>query len=734
MQTPSLELIQQTVNESDLGILVLDNELNVALWNDWMGAHSGKSSEHTINKPLLEICPELYQSRVYDAILNSLETDQPAVISNVLNRSPFDLYPKSTGRLSTQPHQEKIQQSIKIIPLSLSSGMKYCMVQISDVSAAVQREKTLESQVRDRKDIERKLSKERALFIKGPTVVLTWAMHPEWHVDYISPNITLLLGYREEQFLNRKIHLPDLIHPDDLDQFLKLLKADHSESNSLYEQEFRIRNSSGEYRWVYNLTSVDHDRNEGKPGYLGYLLDITERKQFQEKIQRQAFYDELTGLPNRRMFLDRMERELVRTRRHSYIGALLFIDIDRFKQINDSLGHDAGDYLLKHIARRLTACLRLEDTAARLGGDEFVVILSDLGEDIYVVTQNTRIVAEKIRAALSEKLQIENTVVHSTPSIGIVTFPTEEESTASDLLRFADTAMYRAKSEGRNEIRFFSPDMQDHIENQLHLENSLRQALEKQEFSLNFQPLINNHGKITGAEALLRWFHPKKGWISPAEFIPIAEETGMILPLGEWALEEACRTLRAWESNKNAQKAFFLPRVAINVSPKQFRQANFVSRVESILDDYQLKPNRLEIELTEGIVVADVEDTINKMSALQSIGIHISIDDFGTGYSSLAYLKRLPIDVLKIDQSFVRGITTDKDNSAIVETIISMAKHMELDVIAEGIETQDELHHLSSQGCKLFQGYLFSKPLPADDFSKFYLMHKAASHQKNFKL
>ncbi len=598
------------------------------------------------------------------------------------------------------------------------------MIQINDVSAAYRREKALELQVRDRKLVEQKLSQERALFISGPAVVLTWTMQPEWKVDYISPNILHQFGYKDSCFLDQEIYFPVLAHPDDIDHLLEIIEVNSGSDNSFFEQEFRLENSQGEYRWIYNFTTIHRDKNGQITKYFGYLLDITERKQFQEKIERHAFFDELTGLPNRHMFLDRLKRELVRARRRSYMGALFIIDLDRFKQINDILGHDTGDLLLQHVAILLLGCLRQEDTAARIGGDEFVVISSDIGKELEPATQNALRVAEKIRNSLGEKHYLNGKEINSTPSIGIVTFSSQDNVSADDLLRFADTAMYRAKNDGRNQIRFFSPEMQNRVDEQVHLEKSLRKALEKKEFSLNFQPIFDDKNEIISAEALLRWEHPKKGNISPAEFIPVAEETGMILPLGEWVLREACKTLKNWETGGPENGGFFLPRIAINVSPKQFRQSSFVSQVKKTLEEFQLDPCRLEIELTEGVVIADVDDTIRKMHALKSLGISISIDDFGTGYSSLAYLIKLPIDVLKIDQSFGRDITCDKNNSVIVETIISMAQHLKMNVIAEGVETEAQLKHLAIQGCRILQGYLFSKPLVSEEFAEFYSEHK----------
>ncbi len=734
MKYPSPELLFQTVNESDLGIIIVDCQLRIGLWNDWMVAHSGNQRSDALGISLLEVFPELENSRVYEAIINTLETGQPAIISNVLNRTPFELFPCLNIK-QAQPEKTRIQQAIKIIPISISDQPSYCLIQITDVSASVKREQALEQQVKDRKLVEQRLSQERKLFIAGPTIVFTWTTRPVWKIEYISPNVCLQFGYKVEQFIEASIYFPDLIHADDIDQFLEAIEIQDgkSQTQTHFEQEFRILNADGEYRWVYNLTTANRNQQGEITGYLGYLLDITERRQFQEKIEHQAFFDVLTGLPNRRMFLDRLQREMIRARRRDYMGALFFIDLDRFKMINDTLGHETGDLLLKEIALRLQSCLREDDTAARLGGDEFVVILSDLGKQGNEIKQTSMMVAEKVRNALGEKYILNGNEVLSTPSIGIVTFPAKDQSTAEDLIRFADTAMYQAKSEGRNEIRFFNPEMQAQVDTQRQLEKELRKAFDAKQFSLNFQPLYDSNNKIINAEALLRWHHPDRGWISPAEFIPLAEETGLIISLGDWVLRETCRQLKSWETIEAGNKHFSLPLIAVNVSPKQFRQPNFVAQISAILEEYKIRPDRLELELTEGIVIADVDDTINKMNALQSLGIHIAIDDFGTGYSSLAYLKRLPINVLKIDQSFVRDIAQDKDNSVIVETIISMARHLGLDTTAEGVETGEELNFLAAQGCNTFQGYYFSKPLTADEFAVFYIKSESKNQPIQIK-
>ncbi len=446
----------------------------------------------------------------------------------------------------------------------------------------------------------------------------------------------------------------------------------------------------------------------------GTLRDITERKQAEARIEYLAYFDALTELPNRRLLLDRLEQNISRARRYGHYGAMLFLDLDRFKNINDSLGHPVGDALLKEVSRRLVHDLRAEDTVSRLGGDEFVMLLTDLGNDPSNGAALAQQKAEQIQTRLAEKYHIMGHELHVTPSIGVAMFPTSEDGqeTGNDILRYADTAMYRAKDDGRDTIRFFLPSMQAAADSRLALEKELRYALEKNELSLHFQPQVNSDGEILGAETLLRWQHPEKGFISPATFIPVAEATGLILPIGAWILEKSCKYLRQWTDD-----GLHVHHLAVNVSPRQFRQPDFIQQVCSILQRTGADPTMLGLELTEGMVIDNIVDTIEKMQGLKQLGIELSIDDFGTGYSSLAYLKRMPLDILKIDQSFVRDIETDSNDAAIVDTIISMAHHLDLRVIAEGVETEFELAFLAGKGCRLYQGYHFSRPLPANQFT-----------------
>jgi diguanylate cyclase (GGDEF)-like protein len=426
-----------------------------------------------------------------------------------------------------------------------------------------------------------------------------------------------------------------------------------------------------------------------------------------------AFYDPLTGLPNRRLLQDRITQALSSGVRRGRNGALLFIDLDNFKTINDTLGHDIGDLLLQQAAQRIQTCLREGDTVARSGGDEFAVILSDLSEVVIEAAAQTESIGEKVLAALSQPYLLSGHECHNTTSIGATLFGAQKQA-IEEIMKQADIAMYQAKNSGRNALRFFDPEMQASINSLAALEDELRTALANQDFQLYYQIQVDNSLRPLGAEALIRWIHPERGLVSPAQFIPLAEDTGQIVAIGNWVLETACAQLKAWQEDTRTCDLV----LAVNVSAKQFRQADFVSQVQTVVKRYAIDPRLLKLELTESMLVSNVEETIQTMSKLREVGVRFSLDDFGTGYSSLQYLKRLPLDQVKIDQSFVRDITTDSSDKAIVRTIIAMAYSMNLDVIAEGVETEAQRQLLLKKGCKNYQGYLFGKPVPIEQFDE----------------
>jgi len=448
----------------------------------------------------------------------------------------------------------------------------------------------------------------------------------------------------------------------------------------------------------------------GEPdSILEINTDIRQRKATDREIQRLAFYDTLTGLPNRILLLDRMQQALGNAQRQQQGGALLFIDLDNFKTLNDTLGHDKGDLLLQLVAQRLHGCVRTVDTVARLGGDEFVVMLEGLQPDPDALAIEARAVGEKVLAALSIPYELPGYLYRSTPSIGIAPFMGEQTSVL-DLLKQADLAMYQAKTAGRNTLRFFDPHMQAVVTARAALETDLRAALVQDQFQLHFQPQVDTARQYLGVEALVRWRHPERGMVSPTQFIPLAEETGLILTLGRWVLHRACKTLAQWQAHPRLRHLT----MAVNVSPRQFRSPGFVDDVAHSLAVNEAPAHLLKLELTESLLVEDMDITIATMTALRTLGVCFSLDDFGTGYSSLSYLKRMPLQQIKIDQSFVRDLLTDPNDAAIVDTIIALSRSLGLEVIAEGVETAEQHALLIQAGCTAFQGFLFSPALPSD--------------------
>lgn len=461
-------------------------------------------------------------------------------------------------------------------------------------------------------------------------------------------------------------------------------------------------------KWL-TITAV---KNRGEVShYVAVFVDITERKQADEEIYNLAFFDPLTHLPNRRLLLDRMRSALAQSTRSKHYGALMFLDLDHFKVLNDTKGHAYGDKMLVEVARRLNACVREVDSVARFGGDEFVVLLEGLSEDQEKAATQAGIIAEKIRAALSETYLLDRHAHESSPSVGVILFKGDEVD-IDELFKRADLAMYQAKEGGRNMVRFFEPAMQALLESRTLMEQALRQALPNRELELFFQVQTNQANVLLGAEVLLRWRSPILGMVAPDQFIPLAEKSKLILPIGRWVLENACARLKTWESNPVLSTLH----LAVNVSPVQFHRPDFVQQVTEILAASGANPTKLELELTENLVLEDIEEAISKMTTLKLMGVRFSMDDFGTGYSSLQYIKRLPIDQLKIDQSFVRDILTDTGDAMMVQTIVTMARNFGYEVIAEGVEEHAQLSPLIELGCETFQGYLFSRPVALADF------------------
>jgi diguanylate cyclase (GGDEF)-like protein/PAS domain S-box-containing protein len=565
------------------------------------------------------------------------------------------------------------------------------------------------SDITERKIAEEQLRKLSLAVEQSPESIVITNLKAE--IEYVNEAFIQKTGYSRDEVLGKN---PRILHSGKTspETFAGLWEA--MTQGQPWKGEFHNRRNDGSEYFEQAVITPIRQKDGSITHFVAVKEDITARKAAEERINTLAFYDPLTNLPNRRLLLDRLQQALASSTRSARYGALLFIDLDNFKTLNDTLGHDIGDLLLQQVAQRLTGCVREGDTVSRLGGDEFVVMLEDLSESARDAATQAETVGEKILARLNQAYQLASHEHRSTPSIGVTLF-VGHQGNIDELLKRADMAMYQAKAAGRNTLRFFDPDMQSIVTKRAALEADLHDAVWKDQFLLYYQAQVVGEGFLTGAEALLRWQHPERGMVSPANFIPLAEETGLILPLGHWVLQTACHQLAIWA--RQPEMAHLS--VAVNVSARQFSLPNFVEEVLAIIEHNGTNPQRLKLELTEGLLVDDVEDIIAKMTALKAKGVGFSMDDFGTGYSSLSYLKRLPLDQLKIDQSFVRNILTDPNDAAIAKMVVALAESMGLTVIAEGVEIEAQRDFLAHHGCHAYQGYLFSRPLPLDEFESF---------------
>jgi diguanylate cyclase (GGDEF)-like protein/PAS domain S-box-containing protein len=579
---------------------------------------------------------------------------------------------------------------------------------INDKSGQVSRVVIVSHDVTDRKQAEQQERIAATAFESQQGMFITDA---KGFILRVNQAFTAITGYSAEDCIGRT---PKLLVSGRHDATFYTAMRDTLERTGSWQGEIWNRRKNGEIYPEWLTISAVRDSDGQVSNYVSALTDITMRKADQEEIRHLAFYDTLTDLPNRSLLRDRLHQAQVASARRDRHGAVLFIDLDNFKILNDTLGHGMGDCLLKQVGKRLSACVRELDTVARLGGDEFVVMLEDLGQRPHEAVRQSRHIGEKILVALNRPYDLDGHEYHNTPSVGITLFLGDHLG-IDELMKRADLAMYEAKRMGRNTLRFFDPQMQAVATERASLEKDLREALQKQQLLLFYQPQVDAVGAVIGAEALVRWQHPQRGFVSPAEFIPLAEETGLILPLGLWVLETACAQLAIWAAQPGLERFT----VSVNVSARQFGQPNFVDQVLAVLASSGANPQQLKLELTESMLLDNVQEMIAKMSTLKSRGVGFSLDDFGTGYSSLSYLKRLPLDQLKIDQSFVRDLLTDPNDEVIARTIIALASTLGLAVIAEGVETVEQRDALAAQGCHAYQGYLFSRPLPVADFDVF---------------
>ena len=526
----------------------------------------------------------------------------------------------------------------------------------------------------------------------------------------VNQALTRITGYTETDILGQS---PKIFNSGKQDSYFYKKFWDNIDNKGTWSGEIWNKHKNGDIFPEWQTVSAVKDEQGNVTHYISFFSDITEFKLAEQEIEKLAFFDSLTELPNRRLLQDRLEHELRIAARYHRAGILFFLDLDRFKQVNDSLGHSVGDLLLIETAQRLQSLLRNTDTAVRLGGDEFIILVSAQDGVHTDLLEQSNVIAEKIINEINRPFLINEHEIFISTSIGITLYSGMDE-TVESLLKRADTAMYQAKEAGRNTFRFYQQSMQDIADSRLQMEKNLRTAILKDEFHIQYQPQLSESNELVGAEALIRWENSELGIVSPVDFIPIAEETGLIISIGQWVIEEVCRQIKEWE-----EKNLYIPHVSINISAKQFHQADFASILILMLEHQNVEPKKITLEITEGVFLGNLEEAIDKMNVLKQNGFSFSIDDFGTGYSSLTYLKRLPFDQLKIDQSFVRGLVDNKTDAAIVKAIVVMAKSMGLNLIAEGVETEQHLAYLSGFGCHYYQGYFFSRPLTAEKMTDY---------------
>jgi len=530
----------------------------------------------------------------------------------------------------------------------------------------------------------------------------------EQRVLRVNQEFSVVSGYRAEDVLGESfsiLHANCQVEPAYADMWKKVRQQGY------WRGEMYTQRKNGEFYLVWCTMTAVSKADGSVTNYVFTMTDITHRKTAEREIRELAHYDPLTKLGNRYLLHERLQKNLDSIGKTNSNGALFFIDLDNFKTINETAGHETGDKLLQHVSQRLLDCVRSTDTVVRLGGDEFVIILADLGPQIDQATKFAQQIGERILTHLNAPYDFDNNVYYSSPSIGVAMFGSGGE-TVTELLRRADLAMYEAKAAGKNVLRNFVPAMQDTVTARSKLESAMRRGLQHNGFILHYQPQISCNGNLLGAEALVRWYDPERGWLSPSEFIPVAEESGLIIPLGLQVLAMACHQLVEWEQQFTLDDFS----ISVNVSARQFRHPEFVQQVMDTIKQTGVNPHKLKLELTETMLVDNYDDTIAKMTTLKCYGIGFSLDDFGTGYSSLSYLKRLPLDQLKIDQSFVRDVLLDQDGAAITQMIVTLGSSLRLVVIAEGVETEEQRAFLARQGCHAYQGYLFGRPMTADSF------------------
>lgn len=691
-----------------VGAFVLRKDFVVLFWNsqleDWTGISRCEIVGTNINTHFPHLSDPKYASRLQ----NIFEGGPPTIFSSQLHKHIIPAALKN-GQL-------RIQHTIVTAVRTLDGAGFHALFALQDVTDLtrrirdyrVMRDQALE-EIRERKQVEEALreSEERyALAARGASDGL-WDWDLKTDKIYFSPRWKSMLGFGENEIGNSPDEWFNRIHLEDVEQVKAEIDAHLAGLTPHFESEHRMRHRDGTYRWMLSRGLAVRDEDGRTYRMAGSQTDITERKRAKERLLHDALHDSLTDLPNRTLFMDRLRRAVRRTnRREDYMFAVLFLDLDRFKVVNDSLGHVIGDQLLIAIAQRLEACLRPGDMVARLGGDEFAVLLDDIGDASDAIR-----IADRIQKTLTASFNLHGREVFTSASIGIASSVTGYNR-PEDILRDADIAMYRAKARGKARYEVFDTDMRIRAMTRLELETDLRRAIERQEFRIHYQPIVSlNTGHIIGFEALVRWQHPNRGLISPAEFIPVAEETGLIVPIGQTVLREACQQTHKWQGQFPMNSPLT---ISVNLSSKQLTQPRLTEQIKQVLVETGLNMSSLRLEITESGIMENAEAAAATLKQLRDLGIQLQMDDFGTGYSSLNYLHRFPIDALKIDRSFVSRMGANGENSEIVQTIVTLARNLNKGVIAEGVETVEQLDRLKALKCKYGQGFFFSKPVNAE--------------------
>jgi len=628
--------------------------------------------------------------------------------SKLLNKSLRTVVVEADqGRWVRQFMALKNQTEKNSIELSLQRGDgTVFQAQLDCVSNAAMARITL-SDITERKLMEKELRIAAVAFSSQSGMIIT---DPQGLIQRVNPAFVRLTGYSAEEAIGKT---PAMLQSGRQGPLFYAQMWATLKEQGYWQGEIWNRRKNGQiYAEMLTISAIKSD-DHSVTHFVGSFSDITENKEAEAEIHRLAYYDSLTKLPNRRLLQDRLGQAIAATVRSELFGALFFIDLDHFKALNDTRGHDVGDLLLVDVAQRLRETVREKDTVARQGGDEFVVLMEELGGTANEAAVLAAQLGDKLRAALAAPFNLKGYEYHCKSSIGVGLF--HGQDSVEDLFKHADLALYQAKTSGRDKLRFFDPAMQDALEQRSILEAALHKVVALKQLRLYYQPQLDAEYRVIGVEALVRWLHPQRGLVPPDEFIPLAEDTGLILPIGRWVLETACAQIKAWESDTLTSTL----QIAVNVSARQFRQPDFVAQVESVLAISGANSARLKLELTESMLLEDVNDTIAKMQAIKQLGVFFSMDDFGTGYSSLSYLAQLPLDQLKIDKSFVRNLPGITKDETIARAIITMGLGLNLNIIAEGVETERQREFLEAHGCHEYQGYLFSRPLPLEELEAY---------------